>query len=75
MRCSRDRDLFVKPRILDGAGDLRRKQGEQPRVIFGEVADALAFDVHHADHTVLHDQRHRHFGTDVGMRCNVAGIG
>ena len=32
--------------------------------IFGEVADALAFHIEHADHTILHDERNRHLGAD-----------
>ena len=43
-------------------------------MLFGEVADAFALHVQHADHTILHDQRHRHLGTNLRVRRDVARI-
>ncbi len=68
------RELGVEARVFDGAGDLRRKQGEGAHVIVAEVADAVAFEIHHADHAVLHDQRHGDLGADIGVGGDVARI-
>ena len=43
-------------------------------MIVGEVPDAVAFQIHHADHAVLHDQRHRRLRPDIGMGGDVARI-
>ena len=64
--------FFVQPRVFHRTGDLRRQQRQQPRVVLGEVADALALQIHDADDAILHDQRHGDFGADVGMRGDVA---
>ena len=44
-------------------------------MLFGEVAHALALQIHHAHHAILHDQRHGDFRADVGMRSDVARVG
>ncbi len=44
-------------------------------MVLGEVADAAALQVEHAQHAVLQDQRHRHLGTDAGVGRNVARVG
>ena len=38
-------------------------------------ARSLTFKVHHADNTVANDQRHSHFGSNIGVRGNVSRIG
>ena len=57
-------DLLIEARILNRAGDLRRQQRKRPLVIFGEEAEARAFDVQHADNAILHDQRRRQSPTE-----------
>ena len=75
MRRSRIGDLLVEPRVLDRAGDLRRQQRQRPHVIVGEEWPIrLALQVHHADHAVVHDQRHGHLRADIRMRSDVARI-
>ena len=53
---------------------LRREQRQRAHVVVGEVADAAALQVHHAEHPVLQDQRHRHFRPDVRVRRDVARV-
>ena len=43
-------------------------------MVFGEVAHAVALQVHHPHHAILQNQRHGHFRADVGMRGDIAGI-
>ena len=44
-------------------------------MLFGEVADAFAFQIEDAHHAVLHHQRHSDFRTNIRVRGDVAGIG
>ena len=53
---------------------LRRQQRQRAHVVVREVADAAALQVHHAEHAVLQDQRHRDLRPDVRMRGDVARI-
>ena len=74
MRRSRVASSCVEPGVFHAAGHLRRQQGQHAHVIVGEIADAVAFQIHHAHHAVLHHQRHGHLGADVGVRGDVARI-
>ena len=37
--------------------------------------DALAFEIHHPNHAVLHNQWHRDFGANIGVRGDVTRVG
>ena len=43
-------------------------------MIVAEIADAVALQIHHTHNAILHDQRHRHLGANVGVRSDVARI-
>ena len=57
-------DFLVEPRIFDRDRDRRRQQAQRARMVFGEISDALAFQIHHADDAILHDQRHGDFASE-----------
>ncbi len=73
------RDFFVQARVFDRACDLGSEQCQQSRVLFGEVAHALALQIHHAHHAILDDERNGNFRADVGVGSDVTlvsqGIG
>ena len=53
------RGLGVEARVGEGERRLVGEGLRQPRVVLAEEAAALAADGEHADHDVVHDQRHR----------------
>ena len=68
-------DLVIKPRIFHRNRDRGRQQRQRARMILREVSDALAFQIQHADHAILQDQRHGDLRANAGMRGDVARIG
>ena len=61
-------------RILDGRGQAAREQDENFLLLVREVIDLRALDIEHADHLVLEEQRHGHFGAHRIDGIDVARI-
>ena len=67
-------EFFVQTGVFDGDGDLWSDQFQGADVVFRKRADVTAFEIHHADDAVLHNQRDRDFAANARVRLDVARI-
>ncbi len=65
---------LVEPRVLDSDGYLRRQRRQHALVLFVEEARARVFQVQHADHAPLVEQRHNQLRPGLGIHRQVARV-
>ena len=66
--------LFMQARILDEHRQLPGQDLQQPLIVHRKSIEGRAFDIHHADQAIGHEQRHGQFRTGGRISRQIAGV-